>query len=152
MFHPPFINQILTKNNQKNVLQMSWCISSPKPAHHTVYTSISRWIRSHHLTTANITPYKPEDFKSEDFNRRSQWPRGLRRRSTAARLLGLWVRIPPGAWMSVVSVVCCCQVEVSATNWSLVQRSPTDCGASLCVIWKTSWMRNHTQSMWLSLI
>jgi len=35
--------------------------------------------------------------------------------------------------LSVVSVVCC-QVEVSATSWSLVQRSPTDCGASLCVI------------------
>jgi hypothetical protein len=28
--------------------------------------------------------------------------------------------------------VVCCQVEVSATSWSLVQRSPTDCGASLC--------------------
>ena len=27
---------------------------------------------------------------------RSQWPCGLRRSSTAARLLGLWVRIPPG--------------------------------------------------------
>jgi hypothetical protein len=35
--------------------------------------------------------------------------------------------------MSVVNVVCR-QVEVSATNRSLVQRSPTDCGASLCVI------------------
>ena len=33
----------------------------------------------------------------------------------------------------VVSVVCC-QVEVSATSWSLVQKSPTDCRASLCVI------------------
>jgi len=32
-----------------------------------------------------------------------------------------------------VSVVCC-QVEVSTTSWSLVQRSPTDCGASSCVI------------------
>ena len=31
--------------------------------------------------------------------RRSQWPRGLRRRSVAARLLRSWVRIPPGAWM-----------------------------------------------------
>jgi hypothetical protein len=29
----------------------------------------------------------------------------------------------------------CCQVEVSATSWSLVQRSPTDCGVS-CVIKK----------------
>jgi hypothetical protein len=26
--------------------------------------------------------------------------------------------------------VVCCQVEVSATSWSLVQRSPTDCGVS----------------------
>ena len=34
---------------------------------------------------------------------RSQWPRGLRRRSATARLLRSWVRIPPGAWM----VVCC---------------------------------------------
>jgi len=48
-------------------------------------------------------------------NRRSQWPRGLRRRSAAARLLRSWVRIPPESWMFVVSVVCC-QVEVSATS------------------------------------
>jgi hypothetical protein len=33
--------------------------------------------------------------------------------------------------MSLVSVVCC-QVEVSATGWSLVQRSPTECGVSEC--------------------
>jgi len=44
---------------------------------------------------------------------RSQWPRGLRRRSTAARLLRLWFRNPMGAWMSVVCIVCC-QIEVSA--------------------------------------
>ena len=37
----------------------------------------------------------------------SQWPRGLRRRSTAVRLLGSWVRIPWGhGSLSVVSVVC----------------------------------------------
>ena len=36
-------------------------------------------------------------------------------------------------YLSVVNVVCC-QVEVSATSWWLVQRSPTDCGASLRVI------------------
>jgi hypothetical protein len=35
------------------------------------------------------------------------------------------------SWMFV-----CCHVEVFATSWSLVQRSPTDCGASLCVIKK----------------
>ena len=38
-------------------------------------------------------------------------------------------------YLSVVSVVCC-QAEVSATGWSLVQRSPTDCAASSCVIQK----------------
>ena len=45
----------------------------------------------------------------------SQWPCGLRRRCAATRLLRSWVRIPPGAWMFVVSVVCC-EVEVSATS------------------------------------
>ena len=33
--------------------------------------------------------------------------------------------------MSLVIVVCC-QVEVSATGRSLLQRSPTDCGVSEC--------------------
>jgi hypothetical protein len=60
----------------------------------------------------------------------SQWPRGLGRGSAAVRLLGLWVRIPPGAWMS--SWVLCCQVEVCAVGWSLFQRSPIECGVSEC--------------------
>ena len=34
--------------------------------------------------------------------------------------------------LSRVSVVCC-QLEVSASDWSLVQRNPTDCGVSECV-------------------
>ena len=37
---------------------------------------------------------------------RSQWPRGLRRRSAASRLLRLCVRIPPGAWMFVCCECC----------------------------------------------
>jgi len=37
---------------------------------------------------------------------RSQRPRGLRRRSAAARLLRSWVRIAPGAWMSVCCECC----------------------------------------------
>ena len=40
---------------------------------------------------------------------------GLRRRSGAACLLRLWVRIPPMPWMSVVNVLCC-EVEFSATT------------------------------------
>jgi hypothetical protein len=36
----------------------------------------------------------------------TQWPCGLRRKSTAARLLRSWVRISPGAWMSVCCECC----------------------------------------------
>jgi len=38
--------------------------------------------------------------------RRLQWSRGLKRASAVVRLLGLWVRIPPTAWM-FVSCECC---------------------------------------------
>ena len=37
---------------------------------------------------------------------RSQWPRFLRRRSAAARLLRSWVRIPPEGWMFVCCECC----------------------------------------------
>ena len=55
-------------------------------------------------------------------------PRGLRCGSVAARLLGLGVRHPPEAW-SAVSCVCVvrCQVDISATGRSHVQRSPIEC-------------------------
>ena len=36
-------------------------------------------------------------------------------------------------YVSLVSVVCC-QVQVSATGLSIVEKSPTDCGVSLCAI------------------
>jgi hypothetical protein len=38
--------------------------------------------------------------------RRFQWPPGLSCRFAAARLLRLWVRIPPGAWMFVCCECC----------------------------------------------
>jgi hypothetical protein len=44
--------------------------------------------------------------KLTDIHRRSQWPRGLRRSSAAARLLRSWVSIPPGAWMFVCCECC----------------------------------------------
>jgi len=37
--------------------------------------------------------------------RRSQWPLGLRRRSAAARLLRLWVRIPPSRGLCDVLII-----------------------------------------------
>jgi hypothetical protein len=43
---------------------------------------------------------------SQSLNSRSQWPRGLKRGSAAARLLRLWVRITPGAWTSLCCECC----------------------------------------------
>ena len=77
------------------------------------------------------------DFVILTFQCRSQWPRGLRRRSVAARLLKLWVRTPPGHGCLSVVIVVCCQIQNSATSWSLIQRSPTDCSVRRCV-----WSRN----------
>jgi hypothetical protein len=72
-------------------------------------------------------------------------PRGLRRRSAVAWLLGSWVRKPLGTWMfvSCVYMLCCpvC-VEAFATGWLLVQRSPTVCLNKItkpqCVRWPRS--------------
>jgi hypothetical protein len=38
--------------------------------------------------------------------------------------------------MNVCVFCVLCQVDVSATSWSLVQRNSINCGASLCVIKK----------------
>ena len=46
------------------------------------------------------------DFALHIVSGRSWWPRDLRHGSAAARLLGMWVRIPPGAWMSVCCECC----------------------------------------------
>jgi hypothetical protein len=63
---------------------------------------------------------------------RSRWPCGQMFGSGAARLLGLWVRMPPEASMSVSCECLCCQVEASASGWSLAHRSPTEGGVSEC--------------------
>jgi hypothetical protein len=52
------------------------------------------------------------------------------------RLLGLQIRIPPGAWMSVSWQRVCCQVEVSQSGWSPVEQG---CGVG-------------TQNFWLRLL
>ena len=52
--------------------------------------------------------------------RRSQWPCGLRRASSAPRLMRSWVRIPPGAW---VFVCCeCCVLSDTALCDGMITR------------------------------
>ena len=74
------------------------------------------------------------------FKSRSRWQRGLRCGSAAARLLGLLVQIPLSAWPSLSLENVCCQVEFFASGWSLIQRTPTECGVS--VMAKSQKMRN----------
>jgi len=74
-------------------------------------------------------------------NCRSQWPRGLRCRSAAARLLRLWVRIPLGAWM----YVCCeCCVLLGRGLCDKLITRPEEPYRLWCVVMcdlETSWMR-----------
>ena len=51
-------------------------------------------------------------------------------RGTGGCLLGV-LYVVRYRWLSLGGVVCC-QVEVSATGRSLVQRNPTNCGVSEC--------------------
>jgi len=60
----------------------------------------------------------------QDSHSRSRWPSGLRLGSAAVRLLGLRVWIPPEhGYLSLVNVVSF-QLEISATDRSLIQSSP----------------------------
>jgi hypothetical protein len=58
--------------------------------------------------SANIKlyTYRPVLCFEIGFLRRFPWPCSLRRGFAAASLLGLWVRIPPGIWMSVCCECC----------------------------------------------
>jgi hypothetical protein len=76
-------------------------------------------------------------------NCRPQWLWGLRRKSAAARLLRLWVGIPPGAWMYVCCD--CCVLSGSGLCDELITR-PEEFYWLWCVIvcdLETSWMRRY---------
>ena len=62
---------------------------------------------------------------------RSQWPRGLRLGSAAARLLRSWVRIPPGAWKFVCCE--CCVLSGRGLSVDLITR-PQESYRLWCVI------------------
>jgi hypothetical protein len=81
------------------------------------FALINMWIFSYDFSECSVL------FICTDTNtqhRRSQWPCGLRRGSAAARLLGLWVRIPPRAWMSVCCE--CCVLSGRGVSDGLITR------------------------------
>ena len=69
------------------------------------YLSLSNYI----LNLLACTGYKRRYFASSKpfsyLTKEVSSPSGLRRGSAADRLLGLWVRIPPGAWMFLSCVL-----------------------------------------------
>jgi hypothetical protein len=69
-----------------------------------------------------------QDTYKQPVTSRSQWPRGLRRGSAAAPLLGLWFRIPQMAYM-FFSSECCVS---SGTGLYLGLITPPECGVSEC--------------------
>ena len=72
---------------------------------------------------------------------RSQWPRGLSCKCTAARLLISWVRIPPWAWMSVCCE--CCVLSGRGLCDELITRPEESywlCFVVVCDL-EPSWMR-----------
>jgi hypothetical protein len=72
---------------------------------------------------------------------RSKWPRGLRRRSAAARMLRMWVRISPRTWKSVCCE--CCMLSGRGLCEEPITR-PEESYRLCCVVVcdsETSWMR-----------
>jgi len=63
-------------------------------------------LTSSETLNTRFVPQRDKNFTGDKSLGRSQWPRCLRSRHAAAYWLGLWLRIPPGAWMSV-SCDCC---------------------------------------------
>ena len=73
----------------------------------------------------------------------SQWPRGLRRGSAAARLLGLWVRIPPEAWVSVSFE---CRV-LSGSSLCVGLITPPEESYRVWCVWVWSWILHNEEAL-----
>jgi hypothetical protein len=74
---------------------------------------------------------------------RSQWPRGLKCGSTAARLLGLLVRIQPGAWMSFSCD--CCLFLCEGLCVGMITHPEESC--RLWCVWVWSWSLDNEDAL-----
>jgi hypothetical protein len=73
---------------------------------HPYFPSAHRGQRRYHVKSASSWLLSRIILRTVFLSRSLQWPRGLTRRSWAARLLRLWVRISPRAWMFVCCACC----------------------------------------------
>jgi len=49
------------------MFQVVWC-GILQPVYHTINTSPTCWIKTHHTTASIITLHRPNNFNSQDFN------------------------------------------------------------------------------------
>jgi hypothetical protein len=96
------------KLSKKTICVWPWRWKHNNPPKYRYLFTIWQAVTSHTKTmrNSNFTGQKLLDCRAPQNSRRSRWSSGLRRRSAASRLLGLWVRIPPAAWMSVCCECC----------------------------------------------
>ena len=106
---PPCNNNCNCNNNALHIIQWLSCYEMPLS---TTITTGFAFLTHKKPAVATPRPYTYLSWiqfniiTSKLCNIRFQCPRAIRRGSAAARLLGLWVRIPPAAWMSVCCECC----------------------------------------------
>ena len=84
-----------------------------------------------HLPPINLSKWYRLYLTTLNYIGRSQWLRGLSRRSAAASLPRLWIRIPPRAWMSVCYE--CCVLSGRGLCDELITR-PKNSNRLCCVV------------------
>jgi hypothetical protein len=115
------------RHGKTGQIQNMTCHKNPNPNNHPLLSYESGWIVTYvvqqccklllcNLTAMilNIGPdalrhmlrFSPDKFLDNIKIGRSHWSRSIRRWSKAARLVRLWVRIPPGSWIFVCCVCC----------------------------------------------
>ena len=82
--------------------------------------------------------------------RRSQCPRVLRRRSAAARLIRLWVRIPPGTWMFVCCE--CCVLSGRGLCDELITRPEESYRMWWVVVWSRNLVNEEAMAHWGAVV
>ena len=120
VFHSPTISSIINLATESNLNK-----TLPSP----LTITLSRSTSTHYSTTVVLGL--------------SRWPLFLRRGSAAARLLGLWVRIPPGASMPVSCE--CCVLSGRGLCVGLITR-PEESYRLWCV-WVWSWNLDNEEAL-----
>jgi len=102
------------------------------------------------MPSFELTTPTTEVHSLTDRSCRSQWPRGLRLRTTVVHLLGSWVPIPPATWTFVCYESFVCVLSGRGLCDELAPR-PGSSHLLWCVVvcnFGTSWLRSKNIAGW----